>query len=75
MEQVKNRAWRPSCGPDQAAAALPPLATSDATAYDYANSFNFTQPVTPAPSMVQSPVPRWELEYLQAHPADSDDPT
>jgi phospholipase C len=55
---------------------LSPLNASDGNAYDYAASFDFTSPprLTRTP-MVQTPIPAWELAWLQAHPIDMDDPT
>jgi phospholipase C len=54
---------------------LTPLASSDANAYDYANSFDFTQaPLQPA-AMTHTAIPRSERGWLAAHPPRADDPT
>jgi phospholipase C len=55
--------------------AVPPLAPADANAYDYANAFDFSQtPLSPA-RMTRTRIPAAEQAYLDAHPADPDDPT
>jgi phospholipase C len=47
---------------------LAPLATDDATAYDFSNSLDYTQtPLRPV-AMTTQKIPRWELEWLAAHP-------
>ena len=52
-----------------------PLSNVDAKAYDYMNSFDFSQtPIAPV-AMVQRPEPATSKAYIKAHPADPDDPT
>jgi len=54
--------------------ALPPLNNRDATAYDYANSFSFSQdPLAPV-HMVQRRIPAWEARWVDLH-GESGDPT
>jgi phospholipase C len=55
---------------------LAPLTSRDAGAYDYAQSFDYTQaPVSPVP-LGQQPVPAASRAYLQQHPmADDEDDT
>jgi phospholipase C len=52
---------------------LAPLGTQDATAYDYGDSFDYSQRPQPPISMVTSVVPAWELRWLRAHPMDTSD--
>jgi phospholipase C len=54
---------------------LAPLGTADATAYDYSNSFDFTQTPRPPLRLTQTAVPTTSITYLAAHPMDSRDPT
>lgn len=56
---------------------LTPLGTTDATAYDYAASFDFSQYIPPSGSIriVQTPVPTTSVTYLATHTVDPDDPT
>jgi phospholipase C len=53
---------------------LAPLASADASAYDYTDSFNFTQAPRAGVQMVRSKVPAWELRWIARQPPD-DDPT
>ena len=54
---------------------LAPLTDADAAAYDYSDSFDFTQlPVLRAPRMVDRPIPEWELRWIAEHPVAPDDP-
>jgi phospholipase C len=54
---------------------LAPLGTEDASAYDYSNSFDYSQrPLAPI-SLRPHPLPAWEVEWLQAHPDQDDDAT
>jgi phospholipase C len=54
---------------------LAPLSPKDAVAYDYSQSFDYSQrPLGPV-SMQQHPVPPWEIEWIEAHPPDPNDPT
>jgi phospholipase C len=55
--------------------ALPPLTDADANAYDFANSFDFTQLPLPMPAMVRERISKSEREWIAAHPFDEDDPT
>jgi len=55
---------------------LDPLGTEDATAYDYANAFNYARGPRLAPfDAVVSPIPAASLRAMREHPADPDDPT
>jgi Tol biopolymer transport system component len=46
---------------------LAPMSTEDAIAYDYAQSFDYSQePLSPV-RMVRTKVPEWELRWLEAH--------
>jgi hypothetical protein len=44
-------------------------------AYDFSNSFDYSQPPLPGVPMVETPVPKSELAYIAAHPPSPDDPT
>jgi phospholipase C len=51
---------------------LQPLAASDTNAYDYANSFDYTQtPLAPV-ALHGHPIPGWERAWLRAHPPKPD---
>jgi phospholipase C len=54
---------------------LQPLSSTDGTAYDYSNSFNFAQTPLPPPAMVRELLSPKEAAYLRANPTDPDDPT
>jgi len=54
---------------------LTPLGPNDANAYDYADSFNFSQTPLPLTTLTQTPIPAWETRWIRMHPPDSDDPT
>jgi phospholipase C len=54
---------------------VPPLSDADAFAYDFSNSFDYTQRPRTGIPMVTSPVPKWELDWMKAHPQDEDDIT
>ena len=54
---------------------LTPLGAPDATAYDYAGSFDYTQTPLPGIRLRQAPVPASSLTYMAEHPVDPDDPT
>ena len=55
---------------------LAPLTSRDAGAYDYAQSFDYTQAPLSAASLGQQPVPAASRAYLQRHPmADDEDDT
>jgi phospholipase C len=47
---------------------LAPLGTGDATAYDYSQSFDYTQPPPATPTMTHTAIPRWERRWLARHP-------
>ena len=51
---------------------LSPLTSADASAYDYADSFNFTQAPRGPVHMVRSKVPAWELRWIAKQPPDDD---
>jgi phospholipase C len=53
---------------------LSPLNSADGSAYDYSNSFNFSQAPRNGIRMVRSTIPRWELRWIASQPPD-DDPT
>jgi hypothetical protein len=46
---------------------LAPLASADAAAYDYSNSFNFEQRPLGGVRMTQTPVAPWELRWIENH--------
>ncbi len=52
--------------------SLAPLGTSDANAYDYSRSFNFSQTPLPPLSLKTHPIPQWEKVWLQHHPLRPD---
>jgi phospholipase C len=54
---------------------LAPLSSRDAVAYDYSQSFDYSQRPIPPIHMQQNPVPAWEIEWIRAHPPDPNDPT
>jgi phospholipase C len=54
---------------------LRPLSTLDASAYDYAGSFNFKRAALRRTNLTHSPLSPHKRRYLKAHPADEDDPT
>jgi outer membrane protein assembly factor BamB/phospholipase C len=54
---------------------LAPLWTTDANAYDYAASFDYSQAPLDPVTLSRSKVPAWELQYLREHPPDRTDPT
>jgi hypothetical protein len=54
---------------------LAPLGPEDASAYDYSDSFDYSQgPLAPIP-LTQHSLPAWEVEWLKHRPLDSDDST
>jgi phospholipase C len=54
---------------------LPPLNQNDASAYDYADAFDYgQQPLEPI-RMTRAPVPASARAWIAAHPPDPDDPT
>jgi phospholipase C len=52
---------------------LPPLALNDAAAYDYANSFDYTQPPLSGVRLTHHPLSRSTITYLRNHQDDPDD--
>jgi phospholipase C len=52
---------------------LPALAANDAAAYDYTNSFDYTQRPLPGAPLAYHPLPPSTVSYLQAHQDDPDD--
>jgi phospholipase C len=52
---------------------LPPLAANDAAAYDYANSFDYTQAPLSGATLAQHPLPPSTVSYLQNHQDEPDD--
>jgi phospholipase C len=54
---------------------LPPLNENDATAYDYALSFDYTQPPLEPIPVTTTQLPAQERAWIAAHPGDPDDPT
>ncbi len=54
---------------------VPALSRNDAHAYDFSNSFDYSQPPLPGVPMVKTHVPRSELAYIAAHPPNPNDPT
>jgi hypothetical protein len=54
---------------------LPPLTNADASAYDYANSFDYRQTPQSPIELEQHPLSPSEQAWLKTHPPDSDDPT
>jgi phospholipase C len=52
---------------------LPALAANDAAAYDYANSFDYTQTPLPGVPLTSHPLPPSTVEYLQTHQNEPDD--
>jgi outer membrane protein assembly factor BamB/phospholipase C len=54
---------------------LAPLYTTDANAYDFSASFDYSQtPLRPVP-LTQTTIPDWEKRWLREHPPDRNDPT
>jgi phospholipase C len=54
---------------------LNPLTSQDANAYDFSNSFDYTQVPIGAVRNVIRRIPPWEERYMKAHPVDEDDVT
>jgi hypothetical protein len=53
---------------------IQPLTNDDATAYDYANSFDYNQtPLAPIP-LTQHAISAATIEYLKQHPPTAVDP-
>jgi outer membrane protein assembly factor BamB/phospholipase C len=51
---------------------LAPLYTTDANAYDFGQSFDYTQAPLPPVSMERNPIPAWERRWLREHPPPPD---
>jgi phospholipase C len=54
---------------------LAPLSTEDASAYDYAHAFDFSQAALPGIALPPHPVPWSSVVYIAEHPPDPTDPT
>ncbi len=54
---------------------LTALTSADRSAYDYRNSFDYTQTPVPPLAMVKTSVPQQERTYIANHPPREDDPT
>jgi TolB protein len=54
---------------------LAPLSTEDSNAYDFSDSFDYSQRRIAPIRMQSHAVPRWEQRWIRGHPADPDDPT
>jgi phospholipase C len=52
---------------------LAPLAANDAAAYDYANSFDYTQAPLPGVPLTSHPLPPSSVSYLRDHQNEPDD--
>ncbi len=55
--------------------ALTPLSANDANAYDYSNSFDYTQKPAAPPKLTQRTLPAPTVTYLRTHPGNDDDVT
>ena len=51
---------------------LQPLYGTDAAAYDYAQSFDYSQPPLPPAHLEVHPLPRWERRWLKEQPPQPD---
>ena len=49
---------------------VPPLTWADRTAYDYSNSFDYSQQPLAGVHLTAHRVPRWEKRHIARHPAD-----
>ena len=54
---------------------LPSLGLGDATAYDYSNSFNYSQAPLRTVSAKTTAIPAWEARWIAAHPESDEDET
>jgi phospholipase C len=54
---------------------IAPLGPEDAAAYDYAGAFDYSQTPRKPIQLRQHPVPRWEIQWVAAHPSDPNDST
>jgi phospholipase C len=54
---------------------LQPLNSDDAQAYDFSQSFDYSQTPLPPVAMTRTAIPDRERAWLRAHPLDPDDPT
>jgi phospholipase C len=57
------------------ALGVAPLSTVDASAYNYLQAFNFSQPPIPGAAMVRTAEPKASKVQIKAHPPDPNDPT
>ena len=55
--------------------SIPSLGADDSSAYDYSDSFDYTQTPTAPIHMTHRPVPRASIQYMKAHPPNPHDPT
>jgi phospholipase C len=54
---------------------LPAMNADDAAAYDFADTFDYSQtPLAPV-TMIREQVPKSSLDYIKKHPGDPNDPT
>jgi phospholipase C len=51
---------------------LPPLSTADASAYDYNQSFNYSQTANAPITLIQRPISRAEQRWIDSHPPPGD---
>jgi len=54
---------------------LAPLSSEDSDAYDFGDSFDYSQAPLGPIRMRTSTVPEWEKRWMRRHPVDPDDPT
>jgi phospholipase C len=54
---------------------VPSLGADDSAAYDYSQSFDYTQAPLAAVHMTRRQVPPASLRYMKTHPPSPDDPT
>lgn len=54
---------------------LAPLSSEDAGAYDFSNSFDYSQAPHARVKLSMHAVPPWEKQWMRWHPPDPDDPT
>jgi phospholipase C len=54
---------------------LAPLSSEDSDAYDFGDSFDYSQTPLGPIRMRTSTVPEWEKRWMRLHPVDPDDPT
>jgi hypothetical protein len=54
---------------------LPSLGQGDATAYDYANTFDYSQAPLGTVAAKITAIPAWEQRWIAAHPESDEDET